>query len=91
MKNNFLALCISTFGLVSAGAQNLQSPVKNKSAEQQEIKADQHLKKQLQQKQLNNPPQLLKDTSVRRGAVTTKTKIAGKKTTTKKVSTTKHR
>jgi hypothetical protein len=44
---------------ININAQQPNKPTKNKQAEQNEIKADQHLQKELQQKQLTMKPERL--------------------------------
>jgi len=53
----FISVSLITFG------QTSKAPVNGRPTEQQEIKADKHLEKELQQKQLTAKPEQLFDTS----------------------------
>ena len=61
MKNIILIASFLIIGLSNINAQEPKKPTKTKQAEQNEIKADQHLQKELQQKQLLMKPERLED------------------------------
>ncbi|HEX8461504.1 MAG TPA: hypothetical protein VF623_08745 [Segetibacter sp.] len=64
MKKYILITLIFISGFIQSNAQEPKKITKTKQAEQNEIKADQHLQKDLQQKQLLMKPECLEDKTV---------------------------
>jgi hypothetical protein len=60
---NFIAASVFTFSLASAQTNKNQTPAR--PAEQKEIRADNRLEKEMQQKQLSAKPELLEENKLK--------------------------